>query len=175
MEDTFSHQAMTQLLRFGILDKVISSILCMVMKVLPPQLPFHHVEITSLLVDKTLLSWFGRATLKKLNKSSLKTLEQSCNLENNQVSQKLSHQWSAQQLELQRTLQLRPRNPPHQKNLSMELLLTWTMTTQQVNKMELVEVAKSLPKLLRKLLVNSILYLELSMSSSKEFQWMKSP
>lgn len=151
MEGTYSQVVPIQPLRFGILDKVISSIPSMVMRVLPPLLPSHHVEITLPLVDKTLLSWYGRVTLKKLSKSLLKTLEQSCNQENSQVSQKLSHQWHVQHQRLTRTLQLRPKSHPHQKNPSLELLLTWTMTTQQVSKMELVEVERNLPKLLRRL------------------------
>lgn len=146
--DTFFHPAMTQLLRFGTWDKVISSILCMVMREHQPLLLSPQVAITLPPEDKTQWSWYGRVTLRKLSRSSSRISELSYNQERSPEYQQPSHQPRDQLLELPRILPLKLKRLPPQKSLNLVLQLTWTTTIQQVSSQvtELEEVVKSLPR-----------------------------
>lgn len=76
MADTYCLAAMTLLLKFGIWGKAIYYTHYMDMKDHHNLLPFHLVETSLLLVELMLLLWFGKATLKKPNRNSLRILEQ---------------------------------------------------------------------------------------------------
>lgn len=75
MEDTFFPVVMTQQWRSGTWGRVTSCTLSMATREQPLQMLSHLVEITSPQVVVTQLLWSGRATLKKMNKSTSKILE----------------------------------------------------------------------------------------------------
>ena len=149
MADISYQVVMTQHLKYGISDKDISFILSMGMKVNQHQLLFLHVVITLQLVALTQLWWYGRVTLKKMNKSLSKTLVLRIPSNHNQVVYQLHPRDHQQQLKKRNnTTQEENRKLIHQLNHLQE---QWKCIHQLLVEMMVLEVVvRSLHRLLRK-------------------------
>ena len=172
---------MILLWKSGISDKVIFSIPYMAMKVLPLLLNSLHAVITSPLVVVTLLSWFGKAIWMKMNKSLSKILElnqlqmimqEECQLlvrKDQRLLQRDKEQQEAQRLE---EMGLHKNQLMAKLQELAEIWITIITKLQQVMiQMLKVEAEKNWLKLLKKLWVSLISYLEHFMFLNKESAW----
>lgn len=170
---------MTQLWKFGILDKVTFSTHCTVMKALPLPRNSLHAETTSLLVVVIPSLWSGKVIWMKMNKNSLKIsvlnllqttiMQEECQFQKDQRLQ----QRDKEPQEAQREEMYLLRN--HNMVKHPELVETWITINTKLQLVMIpmlkVEAEKNLLKPWKKLWVSSISYLELSTFSSKESAW----
>ena len=173
---------MTQLWKSGILDKVTFSTLCTVMKALPLPHNSLHVETTSPLVVVTLLSWFGKAIWMKMNKSLSKIselnqlqmiMQEECQLLVRKDQRLLQRDKEQQEAQRQEEMDLHKNQLMDKlQELVEEIWTTIIIKLQQVMiQMLKVEAEKNWLKLLKKLWVSLISYLEHFMFLNKESAW----